>query len=126
VKIVGCMSVSVETSDEFSLARNVLTEPLPRNGLFHVYSLQWERVFGESLASKSLPLWFQYSGFQASCYSTKNVTSELNHNRFHNFILRLSFLITIESTARKVLETGLNSSLSHVSLFKIAFSGVHT
>jgi hypothetical protein len=56
MEIVGCLSVSVETSVESSLTRKVLTEPLPSNGLFRVYSLQRERVFGELLASSGLPL----------------------------------------------------------------------
>jgi hypothetical protein len=52
------------------LPPNVLTEPLPSNELFRVYSLQQERVFGEPLASNRLPLWLHYCGFQASCHNT--------------------------------------------------------
>jgi hypothetical protein len=48
---------------------NVLTEPLPSNGLSRVCSLQRKRAFGEPLASNGLPLWLHYSGFQASCHS---------------------------------------------------------
>jgi hypothetical protein len=43
----------------------MLTEPLPSDGLFHVYLLQWEYVFGKLLASNGLPPWLHYSGFQA-------------------------------------------------------------
>jgi hypothetical protein len=54
---------------------NVLTEPLPRKVLLHVCSLLRERVFGEPLASNGLPLWIQYSGFQASCHNTNRTSS---------------------------------------------------
>jgi hypothetical protein len=70
MEIVGCFSVSVETFVEYSLTRNVITQLLPSNGLFHFYSLQRERVFGELLASNGLPFWLHYTGFQASCDST--------------------------------------------------------
>jgi hypothetical protein len=56
-----CYSVSL-------LPLNVLTEPLPSNVLFRVYSLQRKSVFDEPLASNALPLWLHYSGFQASCH----------------------------------------------------------
>jgi hypothetical protein len=36
MEIVGCLSVSVETFVESSFTRNVLTEPLPSNGLFRI------------------------------------------------------------------------------------------
>jgi hypothetical protein len=66
MEIIGCLYASVETVLKSSLTRNVLTEQLPSNGLFRVYSLQRERVFGKLLANNGLPLWFHYSGFQAS------------------------------------------------------------
>jgi hypothetical protein len=69
MEIVGCLFVSVKTFVQSSLTRNVLTEPLLNNGLFCVYSLQREQVFGELLASNGLPLWLHYSGFQASCHN---------------------------------------------------------
>jgi hypothetical protein len=46
MEFVGCLFVSVETFVDSSLKQNVLTEPLPSDGLFRVYSLQRERVFG--------------------------------------------------------------------------------
>jgi hypothetical protein len=69
METVGFLFVSMEMFFESSLAQNILTEPLLSNGLFRVYSLQRERVFGESLASSELPLWLHYSGFQSSCHS---------------------------------------------------------
>jgi hypothetical protein len=51
---------------DFPLPWNVLIRPLPSNGLFRVYSLQWERVFGEPLVSNGLQLRVHYSCFQAS------------------------------------------------------------
>jgi hypothetical protein len=65
METVGYMSVSVETFIESSLTWNLLTEPLPSNGLFRVYLLQRKRAFGEPLASNGLPLWLHYSDFQA-------------------------------------------------------------
>jgi hypothetical protein len=65
MKIIGCLSVSVETFDESSLTRNVLTEQLPSNGLLGIYLLQWERALCEPLASSVLPFWLHYSGLQA-------------------------------------------------------------
>jgi hypothetical protein len=50
----------------FPLPWNVLTKPLPINGIFYVYSLQQECVFGELLASNGLLLLLHYSDFQAS------------------------------------------------------------
>jgi hypothetical protein len=69
MEIVGCLSVSLETFVESLLTRNVLTEYLSRNGLFRIYSLQRERVFGELLASNGLLLWLHCSGCQASCHN---------------------------------------------------------
>jgi hypothetical protein len=69
MEIAGCLFVSVETFVESSLTRNVLTELLPSNGFFRIYSVQRERVFGGLLASYGLPLWLYYSGFLASCHS---------------------------------------------------------
>jgi hypothetical protein len=68
MEIVGCLSVSVEAFVESSLTRDVLTESLPISGLFRVYSLQRERVFGELLASNRLPLWLQLSGVVSQYY----------------------------------------------------------
>jgi hypothetical protein len=50
---------------------NMLTEPLPSNGLFRGYSLLRERMLGEPFSSNGLPLWLRYSGCQASCYNMK-------------------------------------------------------
>jgi hypothetical protein len=48
----------------------VFTEPLLSNGIFRVYSLQRERVFGEPLAINGVPFWLHYSGFQGCAYQT--------------------------------------------------------
>jgi hypothetical protein len=75
MKIVGCLSVSVKTFIIHLLTRNVLTEPLPSNGLFRVYSLKLECVFGEMLSSNELQLWLHYFGVQASCHSIYIIAS---------------------------------------------------
>jgi hypothetical protein len=69
VPLLFCFSVFIRCYG------NALTEQLPstRNRLFLGCSLQWEHVLGEHLASHKLPLWFHYSGFQASCHNM-NVT----------------------------------------------------
>jgi hypothetical protein len=55
----------------------MLTEPLPSKGLFRVYSLQREDVFGEPLASNGLPLLPHYSGLQA-LYDNIQLVSRIN------------------------------------------------
>jgi hypothetical protein len=85
MEIVGCVFISTETFVESSLTRNVLTEPLPSNGLVHVYSLQRERALGETLASNGRQLWLHYSGFQAVL--TEQLPSN-RHIRHYYFRLR--------------------------------------
>jgi hypothetical protein len=63
-----CLKVPLLFCVRLSL-RNLLTEPLPSNGLFRVWSLQRECVFGDPLVSNELPLWLHYSVFQASYHS---------------------------------------------------------
>jgi hypothetical protein len=80
MEIVGCSFVSVETFVEFSLTRNVLTEPLPRYGLFRVCSFQEELTLGEPSASNGLPHWLHYSGFQAVLTERLPSSSHIRHN----------------------------------------------
>jgi hypothetical protein len=47
-----------------------VSKPLSSNGLFPVYSLQSNLVFGEPLKSNELLLWLNYSGFQESYHIT--------------------------------------------------------
>jgi hypothetical protein len=61
----------------FKLER-VFGELLPSNGLFRDSSLQQERMFGELLTSNGLPLWLQYSRFQASCHNIYLQLEDLN------------------------------------------------
>jgi hypothetical protein len=58
----------------------MLIELLPKNGLFRVYSLQQERVFGEPLTSNGLPLWLHYSGFQAVLTEPLPGSGHIRHN----------------------------------------------
>jgi hypothetical protein len=46
-----------------------VSEPLSSGGLFRLYSLQREGMFGEPLTSNGLPLLLHYSGSQASCHN---------------------------------------------------------
>jgi hypothetical protein len=64
----------------------VLPEPLPSNGLFHVYSLQRKRVFGEQLASNGLSLWLHYSGFQAVLTEPLPSNGHIRHSIFFTHI----------------------------------------
>jgi hypothetical protein len=48
---------------------NVLSEPLPSNGLLRGYSFQREHVLMEPLASNGIAFWLHYSSFQASCHN---------------------------------------------------------
>jgi hypothetical protein len=80
MEIVGCFSVSVVTSVESLLTWNLLTETLPSNGLFRVYTLQRERELGEPLANNGLPFWFHYSGFQAVLTEPLLRNGHIRHN----------------------------------------------
>jgi hypothetical protein len=70
----------VETFVESSLTRNVLAKPLPRNGLFGVYSLQLERMLGLPSANNGLPHWLHYCGFQAVLTEPLPSSIHIRHN----------------------------------------------
>jgi hypothetical protein len=80
-----CYSVS-------PLPRNSFTEPLPSTGLFYVYSLQREHLFGEPLASNGLPLLLHYSVFQALLSEPLPSSGHIRHNVIIiNIIMKVNF-----------------------------------
>jgi hypothetical protein len=83
MEIVGFLSVSLETFVEFLLTRNMLTEPLPSNGLFRIYSFHRERALGGPLASNGLPLWLYYSDFQVVLTESLPSNGHIRHNTVH-------------------------------------------
>jgi hypothetical protein len=50
-----------------------VTESFPSGDTIPVCYLLRERVLGEPLSSNELPLWLNYSGFQASCHNNKKM-----------------------------------------------------
>jgi hypothetical protein len=84
----------------FPLPQNVLTEPLPNNGLY-------ERVFGDPLASNGLPLWLHYSVFEASSHDVIHQHSALKWDLLTRFsnpnVPHKTFFMFTHSTILKIL-----------------------